>query len=312
MIYAGLKGVQSKLAQQNIIAVALTALLRLNVSAVAANVPVQLSEQGPDPQIIAINVGDTLTWQMRSGFTNLVASLDGEWSSPLFTNTTATFSHTFKNAGFFVYRTGSVAGTITVLSKTNGPPIVSLIAPIDGFVFRSTWSIPLVAVVDTSATNVLGVIDVGFVVDGTVIAFTNAPPAWSNAPPYRFQWQIWAQAPGAVGRHTLSAIAHVKESVPFGEADKYEISRPVNVYFGEGGSLFSAQFLPTGQFMFYYDTELSGGLIAYADKPVSGYYFSGPPPGVILIPVQGFGVYVDFANANAPRRFYSLNPMPAP
>lgn len=262
---------------------------------VAANVLVALTNGGADPSRIAINAGDTVTWRMTTGFSNFTESLSSEWKSPLLTNTTATFSYRFTNAGFFVYRTAGAPGAITVIPWSNSPPAVTIITPVDGSVLSLFAQVPVVVTISGSETNVAEVL---FLADGTVFHTVTSPP-------YTGLWSIDPGSPGALDTHTLSAVVVYKTEVS--GAGFAGWSRPVRVSVGDG--IVSPRLLPTGQFMFYYVLNSLPGIISYADNlPVGGAAVGGGfPHGDVLVFVSGSGLFVDFTSTNAPHRFYSLS-----
>lgn len=55
-----------------------------------------------DPRSIAINVGDTVTWENAQGVAHTSSSIDGNWNSGSIA-TGETFEHTFDSAGTFNY-----------------------------------------------------------------------------------------------------------------------------------------------------------------------------------------------------------------
>ncbi|MBU6402031.1 MAG: hypothetical protein KGS61_17070, partial [Verrucomicrobia bacterium] len=251
------------------------------------------------PPAIQINVGDVVRWKMVSGFSNFTASLGSEWNSPILTSTNTTFSYAFTNTGFFVYRTLNSGGTIDVLPWTNVPPIVSIIFPPDGFEFFSGRStIPLVAEVNAPmnslATNVL---EVGFVVDGTMIAWTNSPP-WSAT------WNLWNGVPGVVGVHTLVAYVTLTSGGPYPVTPTL-LSRPVRVTI-DYGVISSPRKLPSGEFMCYYDSGPFGYVLFYGDDlPIGVGAIFQPLPGDYAVQINGYGVFIDFDAAKSAHRFYS-------
>ena len=250
----------------------------------AMNIPVAVANGEIDPQMIAINVGDTVTWQMTGGVSNFTEAFGGEWKSPMLTSTNTMFSHTFTNDGFYVYQTAGAFGTITVLPWTNSPPLVSIISPVDGFIFPWTAPVPIVAMIDPGQTNLDAV---AFFVDGIQIHATSAPP-------YVAQFYM----PQPTGAHTLTAVAS------FNNASYVGWSRPVTVSFGAGQNgvrLFAPRRLPSGEFVCYYGVRNGlQGIISYGDAvPVNPRAGNGGSH-------YGYGIYVDGTATNAPQRFYTI------
>lgn len=265
-------------------------------AAIGANVLVALGDYAVDPQIIGIKVGDTVTWYMASSVSNFTESLGGEWKSPSFTNTGATFSYTFTNAGFFVYRTARAVGTITVKAWTNPPPPVEIVWPVDDFLPLGVGRPILITPAFSWPTGEISKVDIflnGSPLD--LLGDTNTPASISS-PPYRIQWLM--PQPGAL----TARVTDKQGNTGWSPA----VNLPVFIGAPGGAGLFLPRRLPTGQFMFYYGVAMTmQGGIGYADTlslldPRNGFG------------VYGYGVYVDFSATHSPHRFYSIIAVPAP
>src|SRR6266576_1553928 len=139
----------------SVLLVALFAALTLRPDdAASGEVLVTISDTRLDPQNLAINVGDSVTWQLVNvGTGYVVREYLGEWTNTWMTNQDR-FTHTFSSVGNVVYRTvvcccppppglplcggeqgaGQLGvGTITVKAWTNSPPAITLSSPIEGF-----------------------------------------------------------------------------------------------------------------------------------------------------------------------------------
>jgi hypothetical protein len=148
--------------------------------------PDPVDQNGLDRPLLAIDAGDTVTWQASDGFFSGVQSYTGDWKSPPLTTNGATYSMTFNQTGLYLYEAlgsyGPVPGAITVLGWTNQPPAISINNPVDGFVLTNPRAfVRLDASVRVEETNILRV---DFWANANLIgSLTNAPFSllWTNS-----------------------------------------------------------------------------------------------------------------------------------
>jgi plastocyanin len=225
---------------------------------------------GVEPYSLTVNVGDTVTWintQPTWAGSNFIQSYDGEWKSPKL-GPGDSYSFTFTNAGFFAYRTGTLAppfdGSVRVQAWAVAPPAVTINFPEDGS-WRSGFPEPAIA----SATNQASLAQMDFYANGQLIgAATNSPFSivWQDMP--LGYYTLVAKATDRDGAVTSSAPIHVTVTVEF------------NVWGGH--------FLPTGEFLLHYVSRPSGvfySLAGSSELPFTNY--------TILTDLRRSGIYVD-------------------
>ena len=252
-----------------------------SAATLAAEAFVQLTSLVRDPEILAVNEGDTVTfvWNdpYQPGFTE---SYTGEWKSPLL-HQGQTFSYTFTSPGTYVYRTGYqpgypyFPGVIRVQAVTGPYPAVWIASPLDHFVVSGY------SVIEAATTNSPQLVkSVDFYADGQ---FIGSATNW----PYR------VTADFTTNSGTYQITASVVDTVGHTNA-----SAPISITF-DGQQLFHPWRLPQGQTVFF--RSIAGGdwcILWSADMKT----WNPRPIGAIV----GNSVVVDESTTNVVQRFYKL------
>lgn len=189
-----------------------------------------------DPEVLAVNQGDTVKWENAGPAPAWVQSYNGEVKSPaLFSG--QTFSYTFTNSGDYVYRAGSETpsgpfyspGLIHVRKLTGAYPAISIVSPLDNFIVPGFANI--VAVITNAP---LAIKEVRFYAEDQFIGATASPP-----------YQTTAQLSPGTYKVTASVVDN---------AGQTNTSAPIHITF-DGLQLFQPWRLPEGQTVFFESAE---------------------------------------------------------
>ena len=259
---------------------------RLHVQAAVINVGV--GDRRIEPQNLAINVGDIVSWYTINPQQFDTESYGGEWKSPLSSATQSNtfFSHTFDKAGDFTYRTGTpsgynAAGRIVAVTWTNSPPLVTLNSPIEGLLFTAPADVLFLASV---AQPQAAVERVEFYSDTNLVATATDMP---------YGQRVFSETGLPAGQHTLTAKVIYGQG---GEATSAPVHITVDPYWT--AKVTDLVQLPTGQFRLYHHAPL-GGWYLKSSETVTHWDCCG-------LFVRSPGPWVDETTTNVPQRFYRL------
>ena len=283
-----------------------------NSSSMAATISVAIRGDSfyPQPQNVMINTGDAVRWfnadkaSIQDGCTGTGNSYRcegylGEWRSPWicipFDCLDAdSFTFTFDRAGTYVYRTfigtcnrsldlGTIVGvgTITVKSRTNNPPAITLNSPIEGFQFSVDSGIFMLASVTNQSEDVAAV---EFFANDILLGDVFQPP-------YRLGRRITQPGIYSLTAQVTDGAGNVATSEPVTITVLSDWPIPTRI--------FSSQRLANGAFLCHYvapsenryslrTTETLGGPL------VSGAWTFGP------------GTFLDTNAPNSSMRFYRI------
>jgi hypothetical protein len=265
----------------------------------AADILVVLTDIGPDPQDLTVNVGDTVTWMeitpSSQGF--LSEGYFGEWSlCSDVQHQKARF--TFNSQGLFVYQTfyalcsnsivkGEVTGvgTITVKAWTNSPPAITLNSPIEAFYYNPGAPVPLLASVTNQPADVLAV---DFYSDGDWLGCVFTPPYQLDRYPPPGAHALTAQVTDMAGNVATSAPVNITVFPTFA-LFLFDLKR-----LADGAMLFHYAAPPDWDFFTVYVYDKLG------DRPrggVNGNYV-------------GSGTALDTRATNHAVRFYQMSHVP--
>lgn len=235
---------------------------------------------------LAVNLGDTVVWvNQQWGFlgSNYVASYGGDWKSPLLAKGDS-FAVTFTNAGFFAYETGTsrapYSGVITVRAWSQGPPPVTLNAPVEGSVLTDGVE----GFIQASATNQAETVQMDYYANSNIVAtVTNAP--------FGFLWYEFNP-----GRYTLLAKATDIHG-------NFAWSEPVHVTVTGDDVIWGGRTLPTGEFLFFYTKIQQEPVTLLRTDMIPSVSFD------LLDFAYVPGLYVDASRkTGAPQHFYYIGP----
>ena len=248
----------------------------------AAEAFVQLTSLVRNPEVLAINEGDTVTFVWTDTYSpGFTESYTGEWKSPVL-HQGQTFSYTFATPGTYVYRTGyqpsdpSFPGVIRVQPVTGAYPAVWIASPLDHFV------VPGYTQLQAGTTNPPETVKlVNFYADGQLIgSATNAP------------YQVTADFT------TNSGTYHISTSV-ITLAGQTNTSVPIQLTF-DSQQLFQPWRLPQGQTVFFKSAAGGPWCIIWSEDLRT---WKTRVPGQLW----GRSLIVDESTTNGlPQRFYML------
>jgi len=239
-----------------------------------------VSLYGPvDPEILSINEGDTVTWQVVGSAPAVIESYTGEWRSPSL-GAGERFSYTFTNPGTYVYRVTSGSpppfyspGLIQVRKLAGGYPAISIVSPLDNFVVPGFADI--VAVITNAPLTIK---EVRFYAEDQLIGATAYPP-----------YQTTAQLSPGTYKVTASVVDN---------AGQTNTSTPIRLTF-DGLRLFQPFRLPQGQTVFFQCAAGGPFCVQWSDDLTTWHYRT-------FAQLVGRLIVVDEATTNVMQRFYKI------
>lgn len=268
------------------------AVMSYSTASHAATAVVQVGTGGDHfvPAVTNINVGDRVIWNW-TGLNHNTVSTNGLWAS-VTTNTGATFTNTFNNAGAFgyvctIHASFGMTGTIIVSGGANVSPNVSITNLSPGAVFAAPANLTVRAMAsdsDGSVTNVqfrVGSVAFGNATAVPYAATTNSLPAGS--------YTVSAVASDNKGAMTTNSVA-------------------INVVMPAALVLSSFQQLTPSIFRFTYTANAGLRYVVQRATDLTSSIWTS------LNTNTASGSSVDFTNSNAPtgQAFYRVGRLPNP